>query len=64
MKNQRRGALNDVIDKVEFTAKNLTSNVGVFLMAFCDELRAYIKGFMRSGNAYTSIHHKVQQNLE
>jgi hypothetical protein len=24
------------------------------LMAFCDELKAYITGFMRSGNAYTS----------
>ena len=24
------------------------------LMAFCDELKAYITGFMRSGNTYTS----------
>ena len=24
------------------------------LMAFCDELKAYIIGFMRSGNTYTS----------
>jgi hypothetical protein len=24
------------------------------LMAFCDELQAYITGFMRSGNTYTS----------
>ena len=23
-------------------------------MAFCDELKAYIIGFMRSGNTYTS----------
>ena len=23
-------------------------------MAFCDELKVYIKGFMRSGNTYTS----------
>jgi len=31
-KNQRKGALNDMIDKVEFTAKNLTSNAGVLLL--------------------------------
>lgn len=24
------------------------------LMAFCDELKAYVTGFMRSGNTYTS----------
>ena len=24
------------------------------LMAFCDELKAYLTGFMRSGNTYTS----------
>jgi hypothetical protein len=29
IKNQRKGALNDMIDKVKFTAKNLTSNAGV-----------------------------------
>ena len=29
---QRKGALNDMIDKVEFTAKNLTSNAGVLLL--------------------------------
>ncbi len=26
---KRKGALNDMIDKIEFTAKNLTSNVRV-----------------------------------
>ena len=31
-KTQRKGALNDMIDKVEFTAKNLTSNAGVLLI--------------------------------
>ena len=31
-KNQRKGALNDMIDKVEFTAKNLASNAGVLLL--------------------------------
>ena len=31
-KNQRKGALNDMIDKVEFIAKNLTSNTGVLLL--------------------------------
>lgn len=31
-KNQRKGALNDMINKVEFTAKNLTSNAGVLLL--------------------------------
>ena len=32
LKIQRKGALNDMIDKVEFTAKNLTSNAGVLLL--------------------------------
>jgi len=32
LKTQRKGALNDMIDKVEFTAKNLTSNAGVLLL--------------------------------
>lgn len=32
IKNQIKGALNDMIDKVEFTAKNLTSNAGVLLL--------------------------------
>ena len=32
LKNQRKGALNDMIDKIEFTAKNLTSNAGVLLL--------------------------------
>jgi len=29
LKTQRKGALNGMIDKIEFTAKNLTSNAGV-----------------------------------
>ena len=32
LKTQRKGALNGTIDKVEFTAKNLTSNAGVLLL--------------------------------
>jgi len=31
-KNQRNGALDDMIDKIEFSAKNLTSNAGVLLL--------------------------------
>jgi hypothetical protein len=30
------------------------NNCHNILMAFCNELKAYITGFMRSGNTYTS----------
>ena len=41
-KNQRKGALNVVIDKVEFTAKNLTSNAGVLLLVkYTEEQRIF-----------------------
>jgi hypothetical protein len=33
---------------------NKGNNCYNILMAFCDELKAYITGFMRSGNAYTA----------
>lgn len=33
---------------------NKGNNCYNIIMAFCDELKAYITGFMRSGNAYTS----------
>ena len=43
-KNQRKGALNDMIDKVEFTAKNLTSNAGVLLLLnYTEKQRIYYK---------------------
>jgi len=41
-KNQRKEALNDMIDKVEFTAKNLTSNAGVLLLSnYTEEQRMF-----------------------
>ena len=41
-KNQRKEALNDMIDKVEFTAKNLTSNAGVLLLLnYTEEQRIF-----------------------
>lgn len=33
---------------------NMGNNCYNILMAFCDELKSYITGFMRSGNAYTA----------
>jgi hypothetical protein len=42
LKTQRKGALNDMIDKVEFTAKNLTSNAGVLLLLnYTEEQRIF-----------------------
>ena len=32
LKTQRKGALDGMIDKIEFTAKNLTSNAGALLL--------------------------------
>ena len=42
LKTQRKGALNDMIDKIEFTAKNLTSNAGVLLLLnYTEEQRIF-----------------------
>lgn len=42
LKTPRKGALNDMIDKVEFTAKNLTSNAGVLLLLnYTEEQRIF-----------------------
>ena len=41
-KNQRKGALDVMIDKIEFTAKNLTSNAGVLLLLnYTEEQRIF-----------------------
>jgi hypothetical protein len=41
-KKPKKGALNDMIDKVEFTAKNLTSNAGVLLLLnYTEEQRIF-----------------------
>ena len=41
-KNPKKGALNDMIDKIEFTAKNLTSNAGVLLLLnYTEEQRIF-----------------------
>lgn len=37
-----------------YNPKRKGNNCYNILMAFCDELKAYITGFMRSGNAYTA----------
>ena len=34
------------------------------LMAFCDELKAYITGFMRSGNTYTTSFFRMDSGYE
>ena len=42
LKTQRKGALNGMIDKVEFTAKNLTSNAGLLLLLnYIEEQRIF-----------------------
>ena len=42
LKTPRKGALNDIINKVEFTAKNLTSNAGVLLLLnYTEEQRIF-----------------------
>jgi hypothetical protein len=42
LKTQRKGALNDIINKVEFTAKNLISNAGVLLLLnYTEEQRIF-----------------------
>jgi len=42
LKTQRKGALNGMIDKIEFTATNLTSNAGVLLLLnYTEEQRTF-----------------------
>ena len=42
LKTPRKRALNGMIDKVEFTAKNLTSNAGVLLLLnYTEEQRIF-----------------------
>ena len=42
LKTQRKGALNGMINKIEFTAKNLTSNAGVLLLLnYTEEQRIF-----------------------
>jgi len=42
LKTQRKGALNGMIDKIEFTAKNLTSNAGALLLLnYTEEQRIF-----------------------
>jgi hypothetical protein len=47
-KNQRKVALNVIIDKIEFTAKTLTSNAGVLLLLNYNRSTKNIARFLRN----------------
>jgi len=45
LKAQRKGALNGMIDKIEFIAKNLTSNAGFCYSLIIQRNKGYFKPF-------------------